>query len=48
MKIGVCEFALAMMASNELPGVNKPQTVEERLIIRPSPEFSGTLMHTGG
>lgn len=24
LKIGVCEFALAMMASNELPGINKP------------------------
>jgi hypothetical protein len=41
LRLGVCEFPLATLAANELPGVRKPATVEERLDVRPSAEFSG-------
>lgn len=40
LKIGVCEFPLATLAANELPGVRKPATIEDRLAVRPSAEFS--------
>ena len=39
--IGTCEFPLAVLAANELPGVKRPATVEERLMVRPSAELVG-------
>ena len=39
LRIGVCDFPLAMLADNELLGISRPATVEDRLIIRPSAEL---------
>lgn len=44
LKIGTCDFPLAMLTANEVPGIRKAAAFEDHLIVRPSPEFASSML----